>query len=80
MHSAFSTDIANGSALQEGTTDMSVTLNKCAYGCKNKGPQDFSGHTDSGQSVCNWCAGMWVHDMQCCKPVSLAKATDPITR
>lgn len=25
----------------------------------------FTGHTDQGESVCDWYAGMWVHDHDC---------------
>lgn len=42
---------------------MSVTLTKCDNGCRNKGPEDFEGEFQSfGETVCDFCAGMWGHD------------------
>ncbi|MGC9439243.1 hypothetical protein [Streptomyces sp. WG5] len=55
---------------------MFLTLIKCAFGCKNKSPEDFDhGHTYYGDPICSWCAGMWDHDTGCCvRPkVSLVK-------
>ena len=47
---------------------MSVTLIKCAFGCKDKRPEEFSGkHTNYGDPICDWCGWMWVHDRECCK-------------
>ncbi|MFD5308330.1 hypothetical protein [Streptomyces ardesiacus] len=60
---------------------MSVTLGKCEFGCKNKQPGEFDGgHTTFGGLICDWCAGMWVHDSHCCRgpKVSLVKATPEI--
>lgn len=58
---------------------MSVTLTKCAFGCKGKAPEDFTEHTEFGQAICSWCAGMWIHDKACCEPVkvSLVKTATP---
>lgn len=48
---------------------MSVTLDKCEFGCKNRKPGEFDGgHTNFGEPICEWCAGMWAHDSRCCPP------------
>lgn len=49
---------------RKGNT-MSVTLDKCVNGCKNKTAGDFQeGHRWYGETVCNWCAWMWGCDNQ----------------
>jgi hypothetical protein len=45
---------------------MKVCLVKCANKDKHpvgiNDPEEFNGnHTDFGRTICNWCAGMWVH-------------------
>jgi hypothetical protein len=47
---------------------VSATLKKCASEwCRGNTSEDFQGeHTQYGEPYCDWCAGMFIHDEECC--------------